>query len=276
MESRRHAGIPAVYDVVRCAPDDYPGRCLEAVEHEHFFEVFAEGGFIARTRCTASYLDDLAVGRLLALGIISSALDVAGVVVAADGLRADVHLTPAARQVLAVRRAQGALSTELSGLHPVKPMPWSLLDVFALAAEFECDRTSHRVTRGAHSAYVCQGARVLLVREDIGRHNAVDKVLGAALREGIDLARCAVFSSGRAPEDMVAKAVRAGVPLFVTKAAPTAEGIELARACDLTLVCKVTSTSAVIVSDPMGVATGIAERQSAGARNERFGMALMA
>lgn len=44
----------------------------------------------------------------------------------------------------------------------------------------------------------------------------------------------------------------------------------------MTLVCKVTSTSAVIVSDPMGVATGIAERQSAGARNERFGMALMA
>ena len=77
---------------------------------------------------------------------------------------------------------------------------------------------------------------MLLFREDLGRHNALDKVIGAALMQGIDLKQCALFSSGRLPTDMVAKAIRAGVPVLASKAAPTAQGIELAKKYRLTLI----------------------------------------
>lgn len=76
--------------------------------------------------------------------------------------------------------------------------------------------------------------------EDIGRHNALDKTIGYALRRGIDLTNCAVYSSGRMPVDMVRKVIRAGIPLLVSKEQPTWEAVELAKSCQLVLIgrCK--------------------------------------
>lgn len=65
--------------------------------------------------------------------------------------------------------------------------------------------------------------------EDIGRHNALDKVLGWALEQGIPLGECIVYTSGRIPVDMVLKVIRAGVPVFASKAMPTAESVALAK-----------------------------------------------
>ena len=73
-------------------------------------------------------------------------------------------------------------------------------------------------------------------REDIGRHNAIDKAVGYALIQGIDRGNCYLFTTGRMPADMVMKAVRAGVPLLASKTYPTDEGIALARKTRLTLV----------------------------------------
>ena len=73
--------------------------------------------------------------------------------------------------------------------------------------------------------------------EDIGRHNALDKVIGYALRHNIDLHQCMIYSSGRIPTDMTMKAIQAGIPVLSSKASPTSEAIELAREYHLTLIC---------------------------------------
>ena len=65
----------------------------------------------------------------------------------------------------------------------------------------------------------------------------MDKVIGYALRKSIALSDCIVYSSGRIPVDMTVKAIRAGVPVLVSKAAPTQEAISLANAYGLTLIC---------------------------------------
>ena len=95
----------------------------------------------------------------------------------------------------------------------------------------------HGITFATHSCLLARKDEILFSCEDIGRHNALDKVIGYALRNQIDLHECMVYSSGRIPTDMVMKAITAGIPVLSSKASPTTEAIELATQYDLTLIC---------------------------------------
>ena len=95
----------------------------------------------------------------------------------------------------------------------------------------------HSVTFATHSCLLARRDEILFSCEDIGRHNALDKVIGYALRHQIDLTECMVYSSGRIPTDMAMKAIYAGIPVLSSKASPTTEAIELAKAYHLTLIC---------------------------------------
>lgn len=132
----------------------------------------------------------------------------------------------------------------------VKPIPWEVEWVFTAARTFAGDSPLHRSTTGTHSCYLMVDGAIVVCCEDLGRHNAFDKVIGVALREGIDLHHSLIFSSGRLPVDMVMKAIRAGVPVLVTKAVPTEATVRLAREFDLTLVCQARPDSAVVYNDP--------------------------
>ena len=105
-------------------------------------------------------------------------------------------------------------------------------------------------TWGSHSAYLADKSGVLYLCEDIGRHNAFDKAIGCALLDGVDLKHSLMFTSGRVPTDMAVKAVRAGLPLLVSKAVATDKTIEMARTYDLTLICRASSSSFDVVSEP--------------------------
>ncbi len=91
---------------------------------------------------------------------------------------------------------------------------------------------------GMHAAALFDAAgTVICVREDVGRHNAVDKVIGWALQQrGLPLNGFGVHVSGRASAELVHKAIIAGVPLLAAVSAPTTLAIDLAREADLTLV----------------------------------------
>jgi FdhD protein len=95
----------------------------------------------------------------------------------------------------------------------------------------------HSETFATHSCFLAQGEKLLFACEDIGRHNALDKAIGYALRHDIDLKTCIAYSSGRIPTDMVEKVIRAGIPVFASKASPTQEAIALANAYGVTLIC---------------------------------------
>ena len=95
----------------------------------------------------------------------------------------------------------------------------------------------HGKTWATHSCFLARRDDLLFECEDIGRHNALDKAIGYALRHGIDLKECIIYSSGRIPTDMAIKAVRAGIPLLASKASPSREAVTLAKGYGLTLVC---------------------------------------
>ena len=90
-------------------------------------------------------------------------------------------------------------------------------------------------TAGVHVAQLKYEDKVI-IREDVSRHVAVDKVIGAASKEGFDFSRCYISYSGRMPADMLIKVIRVGIPIIISNAAPAASGIDVANAGNITMV----------------------------------------
>ncbi|MCK5427578.1 MAG: formate dehydrogenase accessory sulfurtransferase FdhD, partial [Thermodesulfovibrionia bacterium] len=93
-----------------------------------------------------------------------------------------------------------------------------------------------RSTGGVHSAALCDAHEMLVFAEDIGRHNAVDKVIGYAFLENIPMQNKILLLSGRLSSEIINKAVRAKVPLLISRAAPTDIAVETAKKYNLTLI----------------------------------------
>lgn len=75
-----------------------------------------------------------------------------------------------------------------------------------------------------------------IIREDVSRHVAVDKVIGAAFKSGYDLTQSYITYSGRMPADMLIKVIRVGIPIIISNAAPAASGYEIAKKGNITMV----------------------------------------
>ena len=101
---------------------------------------------------------------------------------------------------------------------------------------FETPGDLFQTTGCAHSCALVTNGAVQCYREDIGRHNALDKVIGFALKNGIPISRSIVFSSGRISQDYLEKVIKAGFKIVVSRAAVTASAVALARKENITML----------------------------------------
>ncbi len=106
----------------------------------------------------------------------------------------------------------------------------------SLFSEFQARSMLYRDTGCIHSAAVATGNYIIVFAEDIGRHNAIDKVIGFCLLENIDLSEKIVFASGRLSSEMVGKCAKWSVPVVVSRTAPTTRAIEMAEETGITLI----------------------------------------
>ncbi|WP_458455157.1 formate dehydrogenase accessory sulfurtransferase FdhD [Methanobrevibacter sp.] len=90
-------------------------------------------------------------------------------------------------------------------------------------------------TAGVHVAQLKYGDKII-IREDVSRHVAVDKVIGAAARQGYDFTKSYISYSGRMPADMLIKVIRVGIPIIISNAAPASSGIDVATMGNITMV----------------------------------------
>jgi FdhD protein len=201
---------------------------------------------------TPSDLEDFVTGFSLTEGIIREADEIReiSVVPQAGGLVATVDLAPGRfREHLARRRnLSGRTSCGLCGVETLAELPMAAgrrdhqpgIAAAAIATALSAlDRHQplHRLTRAVHAAAWCDGqGRLLAVREDVGRHNALDKLIGARLRAGQTAGEGFVLVTSRASFEMVEKAAIFGAGTLVSISAPTSLAIERAVALRLTLV----------------------------------------
>ena len=190
---------------------------------------------------------DLIRGFLYGEGIIHTAADVIDIVA---GETAHVTLAPTV-DLDAARAARAQLATSACGLcgrieitradrrgQAPPGLTLSREMIARLPAELRIGQTVFAETGGLHAAALCDAdGRVLIVREDIGRHNAVDKVVGAALVAGLLPATSSLLAvSGRVAFEIVQKAAAAGVAAVVAVGAPSDLAVAAARSAGLTLI----------------------------------------
>lgn len=211
---------------------------------EHVISVFVNEQPAMRLVCTPEHLDELVLGRLLSEGIIASAESVASVYICEQGLRARVllhnraALRPAAMETVSTCCTDNRILLEKEGgpLPQVKPIRWEAGWLQKLATRMQEEEPLYLCTHAVHGCYLARQDEILSCREDLGRHNAMDKAIGWALIHGVNLRECSLFTTGRMPLDMVTKAIRSGVPVLASKTYPTEQAVSLAKESSLTLV----------------------------------------
>lgn len=188
--------------------------------------------------------EDLALGLLFSEGIIDAASDVIGLTLEENNLRielapdVELDLDRLGRTFASTASCGLCGKTMLNALH-ADPIESALVVPLGLLQDLprrlrEAQPTFAR-TGGIHAAGLFNAdGQLLFVREDIGRHNAVDKVIGAALKESHR--ECILVVSGRAGYELVQKAARFGVPIMVAVGAPTSLAVERAERAGLTLL----------------------------------------
>jgi FdhD protein len=200
---------------------------------------------------TPADFEDFAIGFAIAEGLIAKASDVTAVLVlpTEQGYAIDLSVPEDRinRDRMAKRSLEGRTGCGLCGIENMKDairMPSSVLPAVelrpqAVARAYEqlpAHQPMSRVNRTVHAAAWCSvDGEILLSREDVGRHNALDKLIGALARDGHDLTQGFVLMSSRCSFELVQKCAIAGIGALATVSAPTALALSLARQARLKL-----------------------------------------
>jgi len=228
---------------------------LRAVPEEVPVALVFDGSTQAVMMASPVDLVDFAVGFSLSEGIVDDVGQIAGPEILAHpkGVEARMWLAGDRADRLRQRRraAMGPIGCGLCGidsldeaLREIPPIRNNDLRVSAaeLAAAPDALRACqplHDLTHAVHAAgFLRPGQGILLAREDVGRHNALDKLIGAMARQGIDAACGVIVLTSRVSVEMVQKTVMAGAPVLVAVSAPTARACDLALASGLTLAAR--------------------------------------
>ena len=212
---------------------------------------------LATFMCTPADLDKLALGFLYNEGIINSLDDVRQLRVSkattcVDVWLKDLNFTRPSRTIITSGCGGGVTFDDLSGKHePLNSDLTATPELLAdLMRQMHLGAASYKRARGIHTAVLAEGDQVLLQVEDVGRHNCIDKLCGAALQQEVKTQDRILLSSGRISSEMINKARRLQTPIICSRTSPTSLSVALAESWNITIVAYIRNKRMRIYTHP--------------------------
>ncbi|MCY4591030.1 MAG: formate dehydrogenase accessory sulfurtransferase FdhD [Alphaproteobacteria bacterium] len=233
-------------------------RRVEGVDHEQQqvttsvvverpLTIFLNSQEIVTAMTIGDYPDMLAIGFLLNQNMLLPTDRITGVdhdddldVVVVRTERSTDYEQRLRRQVRTSGCAQGTVFGDLIDTLDEVTLPGDAVLrtswIYSLTRRINTTPSLYLEAGAIHGCVLCREDRPLVYMEDVGRHNAIDKIAGYMFVNGIDAADKIFYTTGRLTSEMVIKTVRMGIPILVSRSGFTAWGVELARQTGLTLV----------------------------------------
>jgi FdhD protein len=218
----------------------------ESVVKTAVLTIYVNGSEIVSLVCSPIDLDPLVAGFLVSEGFLTSRDDLKSItIVKGKTYVADVttssRVRPSGTRMLVTSGCGGGATfarflEQAGGGEPLPDTRYRASDIVERMRELGRNAPVFTETGGAHTAALIAQDKLTYIMEDVGRHNALDKVIGAAFLDDVEVAGLGLVSSGRLSADAVCKALARRIPLLVSRAAPTSMALEVAQRAGLTLV----------------------------------------
>lgn len=218
---------------------------LDSVIEEIPLEIFVNYEFYAALMCTPIEVNELAIGFLFSEGVVSCVNSIVSIEEKYENriciiLDHVITVDPNSTKAITSGCGKGSIhviSLEESSVKFIESnCKYAIVDILKLMSEFNIKSELFKQTGGVHSCCICNADSILVFSEDIGRHNALDKVVGKALMNNVELKDKLVMTTGRISSDIVVKVAKAGIPIIVSHSAPTSLALSIAKAANITLI----------------------------------------
>lgn len=211
-----------------------------AVPSEIALPIYVNGYETATILCTPTRLTQLVLGFLYSEGIIANMSDVASMRICEDGQIADVVLSdaeyvPPQRRILTSGCGSG-VSSETQAPRVASDLVVTPEEVLSLMKQLYQQQNLFKQGGGMHCSALCDRKKFLVVVEDIGRHNTLDKIMGECLLRGIPTQDSILLTTGRIFSEMLLKAARIQTPIVVSRGTPTDRAVSLGRDLGITII----------------------------------------
>jgi FdhD protein len=232
----------------------------DAVVVEFNLTILLNGQELVTLLCSPEKLEFLAAGFLCSEGLIAAKEEIRDIALDKEkGLIAITTREPGksaedifSRRLIGSSGGKGVIQTKdpQHGMRENCRITISSQEVIALMGDFIQRSDVYRATGGVHSAALCTSQEIILFSDDIGRHNAIDKIFGECLLTDIPVDDRMLLTSGRVSSEIVLKVAKRNIPILISKAAPTKRGVELAHNLGITLIGFARGTNMNIYSHP--------------------------
>jgi FdhD protein len=230
-------------DIIKIQDDSFH-RIAEGISEEIPLTLEVNGHELATLLCSPDHLDNLVTGFLFTSGLIKDLPSLKSLIIDTERFNAAARIEGDESEFVFKRVYTSGCGKGVIFHNPMDVIHKTRLDdgfvmrpseIAGLMKDFIKGSPEHSQTRGVHSGALASRERILIFKDDIGRHNALDKVIGEALVRGLDFSETIMLTTGRISSEILSKVLRCRIPVIAALGSPTNQAVKLARVANLTL-----------------------------------------
>lgn len=235
-------------DITRYTPEG-KNSLKDVVVNEYSISIYINGKKMSVLLCSPVDLDYLTVGFLASEGFIKSVKDIKrisikdkeGIAELEVNRKIDLEQKNYGSRTITTSSSRGS---DFYNLRDIMDVPAIKNDepkidcdtIFKLVQEFDNRCMVFKQTGGVHACALGLNGNIEIFHEDIGRHNAMDKVIGHGIKREVHFENSVVITSGRIASEMIMKAAKRRIPIYISRSAPTTLSVKIAKELNITLI----------------------------------------